>query len=449
MRIKRFRVKNYKSLLDSGQTDLDPAITALTGKNESGKTCILKALESFGTDYRYVEDDLCLYSEARERIHRGETKGDDVEIITVWFDIEDEDRDKLAKIDPKSEDANTLLATKYFDSSYRIEIPTIGFRRVGAQNNTGTGKSISDIVRMSAEFKEKLDDHTERYEPFSNSKPEYESIIGKMLSLQNSEDFDLEGILSETFSRLKDLGGADEQIRNDIETFIQDVQILRNDLGESRSVDQELVDEMLGVFPNIVYSSDIEKLEDSLPMDEFLSHREKHKTLSNLLELSGLDVERVRDAEDYAMLSELRSASTNISGLVNQSWTQEDVRVNTSIVRDKIVISIVDNVIGKDHPPSVRSQGFQWFLSFYINFMAGSHGELKNTIILLDDLGIYLHPSGQKDLLKTLETISSSNQIVYSTHSPYMIDKGKLARMRVVSKRKGKGTLIKSRAEMR
>jgi predicted ATP-dependent endonuclease of OLD family len=79
--------------------------------------------------------------------------------------------------------------------------------------------------------------------------------------------------------------------------------------------------------------------------------------------------------------------------------------------------------------------------------MAGSHGKFKNTIILLDDLGIYLHPSGQKDLLKTLERISRSNQIVYATNCPHMIDRDKLTRVRLVSKKKGKGTVIRSRVE--
>ena len=74
--------------------------------------------------------------------------------------------------------------------------------------------------------------------------------------------------------------------------------------------------------------------------------------------------------------------------------------------------------------------------------MAGSKGEFKNTILLLDDPGVYLHPSGQKDLLNTLEKIAESNQIIFSTHSPFMVDREKLNRIRIVSKQIEKGTLI-------
>ena len=112
---------------------------------------------------------------------------------------------------------------------------------------------------------------------------------------------------------------------------------------------------------------------------------------------------------------------------------------------EEIVISIFDDVTKKEHPPSIRSQGFQWFLRFYINFAAGSKHELQDTIILLDDPGVYLHPSGQKDLLKTLEEISESNRIIFSTHSPFMIDLEKLERIRIVSKEEEKGTLIEEK----
>src|SRR5690606_5615934 len=104
-------------------------------------------------------------------------------------------------------------------------------------------------------------------------------------------------------------------------------------------------------------------------------------------------------------------------------------------------VNIKDNKVKKLYNPSVRSQGFQWFLSFYINFSADSK-ELENTIILLDDPGIYLHASGQKDLLKTLEILSNLNQILITTHSPFMIDTDRLERIRLVSNLEKEGTKI-------
>ncbi len=50
MRIKKFRIKNYKSIIDSGDCYMDDFVTILAGKNESGKTSILEALEDFNDE---------------------------------------------------------------------------------------------------------------------------------------------------------------------------------------------------------------------------------------------------------------------------------------------------------------------------------------------------------------------------------------------------------------
>ena len=78
MRIKKFHIKNYRPILDSGEVNADSKITTLMGKNESGKTYILKALESFKSNYEYVRDDFCLFSETRESLDLGEIEEGDI-----------------------------------------------------------------------------------------------------------------------------------------------------------------------------------------------------------------------------------------------------------------------------------------------------------------------------------------------------------------------------------
>ena len=46
MKLKRFRVQNFRNVTDSGWVEMDDILT-LVGKNESGKTSILKALWKF------------------------------------------------------------------------------------------------------------------------------------------------------------------------------------------------------------------------------------------------------------------------------------------------------------------------------------------------------------------------------------------------------------------
>ena len=74
--------------------------------------------------------------------------------------------------------------------------------------------------------------------------------------------------------------------------------------------------------------------------------------------------------------------------------------------------------------PSRRSLGFQSFLSFYLAIYAETDEfDPEGFILLFDEPGIHLHPRGQKDLLRELRKLSQRNQIIYTTHSPFMIDR--------------------------
>jgi len=209
--------------------------------------------------------------------------------------------------------------------------------------------------------------------------------------------------------------------------------------------EDSIIDKILEITPQFIYFNTMEELTDTVGIDEFLKNKEKYKTLDNLLKLAGLDVERLKDVNDYEKLAAETEASTTITGYINESWKQEKVNIKLRLDNGKIIVYIEDEVGALD-PPTRRSQGFQWFLSFYINFTAGSKGELKNTVILLDDPGVYLHPSGQRDLLNTLEKISKHNQIIFTTHSPFLIDRKNLQRVRIVSKEKDRiGTKIEEK----
>ena len=44
MKLVNFQIKNYKVIADTEPVKVDPRVTALVGKNESGKTAVLKAM---------------------------------------------------------------------------------------------------------------------------------------------------------------------------------------------------------------------------------------------------------------------------------------------------------------------------------------------------------------------------------------------------------------------
>ena len=57
MKLTKFRIQNFKSIIDSGYCTFASDLTILVGKNESGKTATLEALKYFNKDILRVPED--------------------------------------------------------------------------------------------------------------------------------------------------------------------------------------------------------------------------------------------------------------------------------------------------------------------------------------------------------------------------------------------------------
>lgn len=79
-----------------------------------------------------------------------------------------------------------------------------------------------------------------------------------------------------------------------------------------------------------------------------------------------------------------------------------------------------------------RSTGLQWFLSFYLVFLVESQEAHKGAILLLDEAGLSLHPLAQRDLIAFFDNLATTNQIIYTTHSPFLVDTSNIDRAKVV-----------------
>ncbi len=84
--------------------------------------------------------------------------------------------------------------------------------------------------------------------------------------------------------------------------------------------------------------------------------------------------------------------------------------------------------------PKQRSRGVRWFLSFYLELMAASQKENRQLILLVDEPGVSLHARAQEDVLKVFEDIKDNIQVIYTTHSPHLVDINKLHRVLAVQR---------------
>jgi len=181
-------------------------------------------------------------------------------------------------------------------------------------------------------------------------------------------------------------------------------------------------------------------------MENLVKNEEDFRTERNLLKIGGVDDPSIIFEDTTRGRRATEESGREITRRIQQVWSQEPsleikIRVNGKI----LYIDFSDSTTVYD-TPKFRSPGFLWFLSFYINFIAAtSDARINEYLFLLDEPGSHLHPSGQKDLASLLENLSQKNQLLYTTHSPFMINRLSPQRVRVVNKDMN-GTSVDSEA---
>lgn len=125
---------------------------------------------------------------------------------------------------------------------------------------------------------------------------------------------------------------------------------------------------------------------------------------------------------------------------VSRWWSQDpEFQLRVSPREHELVFTIRDRT-GTDYSFSERSRGLQYFLSYYVQMLAHERPESKPEVLLMDEPDAYLSASGQQDFLRVLEhharpeDSDRENQVVYVTHSPFLVNRNAGHRVRVVDK---------------
>jgi hypothetical protein len=444
MRVAKFSVRDFLSLRDTGEISLDPAVTLLLGKNEEGKSNVLLALESFDRESQYDAGDLCRYSETRRKVEGKEVAPSEVPIVTVLFEMEPADRRRLKEIDRGLADGKTVEVTKYLDNHYVFAVDGTPLQLPVDAGPYPIDPFVTQAAHVLEALRSQLQAHAARYPPFAPSLPVFDEAVLRFNEAPRNPA-DLAAALSAVTSQLAALQNQDQPIVDDVQAAALSIAEIRQHLVAQPQTSESPLSPLLGAMPRFVYFDDVDLLQDTVAISDLISNPEEYKTLRNLMSLTGLDVERLGQQDFHERREQTNRASAHITGLLSDSWTQENVEVTMNADGPQLGVTVADDRGGFD-PPSERSKGFQWYLGFYINFNAGSQRELRNTVLLLDDPGVYLHASGQKDLLKIIETLAANNQFVIATHSPFLIDTRHLERIRIVEKPgERKGTRVKDK----
>lgn len=225
----------------------------------------------------------------------------------------------------------------------------------------------------------------------------------------------------------------------------------------------ELAAELTSRLPRLLYFDGYSVLPGRVSIPRLQATAEDalqpgERTALALLRLAGVAADEFAESEYEVRKAALESAATTVSEEVFRYWSQNP---ELTVELDLDFREAGQN--GQGGPPFLdvrirnqrhrvttnfgeRSGGFVWFFSFVAAF--SELRDAEGLVLLLDEPGLGLHAAGQADLLRYLEEqLAGDHQVVYTTHSPFMVDATRPHRVRTVEDVEGEGTRVREGAD--
>ncbi|RNJ79718.1 MAG: ATP-dependent endonuclease [Nitrosopumilus sp. B06] len=419
MRLRKFRVRAYRCIHDSGEITVGD-LAAFVGRNESGKTTILEALTLLNKEQVVSELDLCdeMDEELKEEIRLAEGE----------FDLNQNEIAHLKKRFPGLPEVKKLRIYRT-NKNAKVQYE---FDDIELSNTEDSGlNSWENFARQILSFLDTLPNHLRIQMDtafFTGSAP------------KNQEAFD--SGMAEFSNQFHVIATQEPKVVEEWEKIYENPENQFSNLlsGENeKTVLQNFIESDL--HPRFVYFSDYKKIYGNINLNEY--HRgeersqsveyveefDKAETVRNLFYLAELDMQELELIKENPSkcIKMLNAASNRLTSKLNPAWKGDpihvDLRYNPGNIMS-VVISDVhrDGTITNTGLLNRRAEGFKWTFSFIVNFAAETQrAELKEAILLLDEPARNLHPTQQMGISDLLKNLAGSNQVLYATHSPFMI----------------------------
>lgn len=417
MKLTRARVTNYKSIDDSGWVSLDN-VTCMVGKNESGKTAFLQAIR---------------------RINPADGANGS-------FDLRDYPRKGYVRYRRRHEEEPATVVRAEFQLT-ESEVEEI-------ESNFGRGVMLSNTVVASKNYK---------------NQRAWDLDIDETALVQHlidSEELPLE------VKRYLEQSATWEELQNNLrslEVKPEAVERLLRELPGRFQIDirQQIILHFLEKFlPAFVYFDNYSAMRGRISIQDIMEREANNdevedadRTFLALLAMVGADLDDLETQTSYEYLkAELESASIGISDEIFEFWKQNthlQVEFDLSQANPNdppplnkgtiMHVRIRNNRHRVSVPFDERSKGFVWFFSFLVYFSQFEEEQRSDLIMLLDEPGLNLHALAQYDFLRFIdERLAPKHQVIYTTHSPFMINLDHLNRVRTVEDMDELGTVVGS-----
>jgi len=466
----RYQVRNFRSIEESDWIDAADN-TCLVGTNEAGKTNLLLALWKLNPandePIRPLADfPRHLYSQYKADLHEKDV------FIRADFELEQVVRNKIAQdCGCDTEQVKVVLVERQYNSKYIITLPY-------AQIET---YSESKLARIIDEFKNTLEGSDAFLKESEELKGKINTVLNDLLPNKNSGQLareDISRIIDKINALLSDFGKKQNLPDLFNSNLLVDLNKIANSFdGKAIQTTPAIEEYILNNLPKFVYYSDYGNLDSEIYLPRVIedlqredlteSARAKARTLDVLFKyvklsaaeiyelgndrkrlIKTLDaydrevssVEENLSAEEVAEWAEkkkergvlLRSAAGELTKSFKKWWQQGNYIFSFEADGSHFRINVSDELRPESIELEGRSRGLQWFFSFFLIFLVETKQGHANAILLLDEPGLSLHPLAQYDLATFFRKLSEDNQLIYTSHSPFLVDMDNLANVKAV-----------------
>ncbi len=438
MKLASVHVTDYKSIRDSNEFSIAD-VTCLVGKNESGKTSILQALYKlnpvipedgrFDVTDDYPKADVEDYRQAIENEEREVAK-----VVSAIFTLDDDEVEEIETAFGKGAlKTSSFTLSKNYNNKRSVTLPVDEV--VVGRTLLGSAELLDEVDGASwstlAELNDQLSDLAEKKaRAFNEAQAKVTTITDPQKKAKAANNAQL---LAES-----DLSKG---LRTQLAAILK------------RGLSLHIWDHhVVAKLPVFLYFDEYYQMDGHVNI-QALNKREAARELMpsdrpmlGLIELARLNLDQLlAPKRTETLISSLEGASNHLSKQVLKYWSQNkhlrvrfDVRTgqpeDPEEMRDgmNLLGRVDDSVHLVSTPLGTRSKGFVWFFSFLAWFSQQKKRNQK-MILLLDEPGLVLHGTAQSDLLRYIEEeLKPHHQVVYTTHSPFMVDPARFDRVRIV-----------------
>ena len=470
-KLERYKVYNFRSIEESDWIEIANN-SCLVGTNEAGKTNLLIALWKLNPANKEPIVPLDDFPRHLYSNYKAENHSEDI-FISADFILDDEIQEEFSSVlKCDIEQIKTVLVSRRYNGNYDITFP---YSKIESFSPTR-------IIFLIDEFKTELDNNENYLKESEELKiiiSNYFNELKKGLKNESVLKLDIEELISKTDILIEKHFGKKKNLPELFKLkFINRLQFFINAFeGKTIVPTQEIRSKVLKVIPKFVYYSDYGNLDSEIFLPRVIedferddlseSARAKARTLDVLFKYVKLSPKEIfelgndqkvivktlnyNDAEISSVEQKLtdeeirqwadkkrergillRSAATQLTQSFRKWWLQGNYVFDFEADGNHFRINVSDALRPEPIELESRSRGLQWFFSFFLVFLVETKEGHSNTVLLLDEPGLSLHPIAQYDLAKFFKKLSEDNQLIYTSHSPFLVDMDNLANVKAV-----------------